>query len=129
MVAFDGTVTLPEGARGLRLKPMNNYWLGEDSVTQSQWKSVMHNNPSIDQKSLINPVDNITWEEAKAFCEWLNGNSDILRPPGYRFDLPTKAQCNSIDGNEGEWFLEMPHVPNVRRPGIHFRLALVPENP
>ncbi len=38
------------------------------------------------------PAENISWEDAKEFCERLNRDASIPRPKGYRFDLPTEAQ-------------------------------------
>lgn len=51
----------------------------------------MHNNPShfIGNR---NPVESITWDEAKLFCEKLNIITERMRPSSYRFDLPTEAQ-------------------------------------
>ena len=69
-----------------------DYWLGACEVTQAQWEAVMGDNPSSFKLGGEYPVENVTWHEAKAFCEELNANPDIPRPEGYRFDLPTEAQ-------------------------------------
>ena len=68
-----------------------SYMLGKYEVTQKQWMALMDNNPSKfigDNR----PVENISWIEAKAFCEKLNQIYDARLPEGYHFDLPTDAQ-------------------------------------
>ena len=49
-----------------------SYMLGKYEVTQKQWMAVMNNNPSkfIGENR---PVENISWTDAKTFCEKLNG--------------------------------------------------------
>ena len=69
-----------------------DYWLGKYEVTQGQWRAVMGSNPSYFQNGDDYPVEQVTWDEAKAFCDKLNNNSSIPKPAGYRFDLPTEAQ-------------------------------------
>ena len=69
-----------------------DYWLGTYEVTQAQWRAVMGNNPSKFPKGGDYPVENVSWKDAKAFCERLNNASSIQRPAGYCFDLPTEAQ-------------------------------------
>jgi formylglycine-generating enzyme required for sulfatase activity len=47
-----------------------DFWLGKYLVTQAQWQAVIGKNPSkFKGKNL--PVENISWEEAKSFCEKL----------------------------------------------------------
>ncbi|MEP7336877.1 MAG: formylglycine-generating enzyme family protein, partial [Acidobacteriota bacterium] len=55
--------------------------IGKYEVTQGQWQRVMGNNPSRHKGGDL-PVENVSWEEAQAFCRKL-GN-------GYR--LPTEAE-------------------------------------
>ena len=68
-----------------------DYWLGKYQVTQAQWQAVMGNNPSC-----INgddcPVEEISWNDAKSFCDKLNKRYAGKLPQGYKFDLPTEAQ-------------------------------------
>lgn len=69
------------------------FWLGQYLVTQSQWQTVMHYNPSHFQTNGVNrPVENVSWDEAMAFCATLNQQWSVLLPPGYLFSLPTEAQ-------------------------------------
>ena len=68
------------------------FWMGIYEITQEQYQAVMGTNPSFFQNGGDYPVENISWFEAKEFCDKLNRNQDIPRPAGYHFDLPTEAQ-------------------------------------
>jgi formylglycine-generating enzyme required for sulfatase activity len=65
--------------------------LGKYLVTQAQWQAVMENNPSRYQGNNL-PVESVTWDDAKSFCDKLNERYAGKLPHGYRFDLPTEAQ-------------------------------------
>lgn len=62
------------------------YYIGKYEVTQQQWERVMGTNPST-FRGPNNPVDNVSWEEARLFTEKLSALK-----PGQRFALPTEAQ-------------------------------------
>ena len=68
-----------------------DYWMGKFEVTQAQWQAVMGNNPS-NYKGDNRPVENISWNDAKEFCNKLNEKYAGKLPAGYKFDLPTEAQ-------------------------------------
>ena len=61
------------------------FYLGKFQITQAQWQAVMGNNPSEFKGELL-PVDNVSWEEGKAFCEKLSEKT------GESFRLPTEAE-------------------------------------
>ena len=61
-------------------------------VTQKQYEFVMGNNPSFNKNIENAPVENITWYEAKVFCQKLNQMLKSDLPIGYEFDLPTENQ-------------------------------------
>jgi formylglycine-generating enzyme required for sulfatase activity len=69
--------------------------LSQTLVTQELWESVMVDNPSPSRfKGTNRPVENVSWEECKAFIDKLN---DEMReklgvPPGYEFALPLERQ-------------------------------------
>jgi formylglycine-generating enzyme required for sulfatase activity len=58
-------------------------------VTQSQYETLMGSNPS-EYKDAFRPVEQVTWDEAMAFCFKLN--SRLTLPEGYQITLPTEAQ-------------------------------------
>ena len=75
------------------IKITKGFYLAETEVTQAQWKIVIPENPSAFRGDHL-PVENITWADAKKFCETLNAlqlKTGQL-PQGYHWDLPTEAQ-------------------------------------
>ncbi len=44
------------------------FWMGKTEVTQEAWQRVMHANPS-DFKGPALPVENVSWGEARSYCE------------------------------------------------------------
>lgn len=67
------------------------YWLGKTEVTQALYEEIMGHNPS-HYKDARHPVDNVTWDGARQFCQKLTARFDGWLPAGYVFDLPTEAQ-------------------------------------
>ncbi|MBO7524844.1 MAG: formylglycine-generating enzyme family protein, partial [Verrucomicrobia bacterium] len=69
------------------------FWMGQYEVTQAQYESVMETDPS-QFRGVDHPVDSISWNDAKAFCEKLNEavQTEGLLPEGYKYALPTEAQ-------------------------------------
>lgn len=61
------------------------FWIGQTLVTQDQWISVMGDNPSY-FKGSTRPVEQITWHQAKEFCEKVSKNT------GHQVRLPTEAE-------------------------------------
>ncbi len=55
-----------ESIRGIHKS--NGFWLGKYEVTQSQWESVMGNNPS-NFKGESLPVDTVSWEDCHDFIK------------------------------------------------------------
>jgi formylglycine-generating enzyme required for sulfatase activity len=69
------------------------YRVAQYEVTQGDYQAVMGENPSR-FPGARRPVENVTWNHAKNFCERLTQkDSDAgVIPPGYSYALPTEAQ-------------------------------------
>ena len=64
---------------------LSSYHISKYEITQAQWKAVMGENPSYFKGDNL-PVENITWYEAKEFCDKLSEKT------GKKYALPTEAQ-------------------------------------
>ena len=67
------------------------FYIGKYEVTQSQYSALMDKNPS-KFIGANNPVENVSYEDAKAFCDKMNLKYLNILPKGYKFALPTEAQ-------------------------------------
>jgi uncharacterized protein (TIGR02145 family) len=65
---------------------LDGFWIGKYEVTQGQWKKIMSSNPSQFKAEDGYPVEQVSWNDAKAYIENLN------RQSGHKFSLPTEAQ-------------------------------------
>ncbi len=65
---------------------VNSFAIGKYPVTQAQYQAVMGTNPSRFQNNPQNPVEDVSWNDAQAFCQKL---SQIT---GKSFRLPTEAE-------------------------------------
>ncbi len=71
------------------------FWLGKFTVTQRQWLALMGNNPSFFiGAGLDAPVEQVSWDEAMAFCHKLTAQERAAGrlPAGFQYTLPTAAQ-------------------------------------
>lgn len=68
-----------------------HFYIGKYEVTQSQYSAIMDKNPSR-FVGANNPVDTVSYEDAKAFCDKMNLKYLNILPKGYKFDLPTEAK-------------------------------------
>lgn len=80
---------------GCTSKQLDGYYIGKFEVTQGQWAKVMGSNPSSFKKGDNYPVENVSWEDATAFCE------ELSRRTGKKYCLPTREQWRYAerDGN------------------------------
>ncbi len=65
---------------------VNSFAIGKYPVTQAQYEAVMGTNPSYFKNNPQNPVEQVSWEDAQAFCQKL---SQIT---GKTYRLPTEAE-------------------------------------
>jgi len=62
------------------------FYMSKYPITQAQWRTVMGDNPSYDNKGDNRPVDNVSWDESVKFCHKLSA----LTGKAYR--LPSEAE-------------------------------------
>jgi formylglycine-generating enzyme required for sulfatase activity len=65
---------------------INSFAIGKYPITQAQYQAVMGNNPSNFKNNPQNPVEQVSWNDAQAFCKKL---SQIT---GKTYRLPTEAE-------------------------------------
>lgn len=74
---------------------VRSWWMARHPVSQSQFQELMGFNPSkFSRQSERLPVENVTWQEARLFCDRL---TDLERmqdklPLGFVYRLPTEAE-------------------------------------
>ena len=89
---FDiGSDELPD-SRPVHTLRVGAFYLSQYEVTQSQWKNVMDENPSVHQgpefpDAKRMPVDHVSWHDCQEFLRRLNS-----RISGAGFRLPTEAE-------------------------------------
>jgi formylglycine-generating enzyme required for sulfatase activity len=96
---FEMGSPLPEHARLPNEGPQTSvrfthgFWAGVYEVTQAQYAEITGQNPS-QFRSGARPVESVTWQEAKVFCELLtNFEREAERlPEGYVYRLPGEAE-------------------------------------
>lgn len=65
---------------------VNDFYIGENEVTQKEWKAVMGANPSVSNIGDDYPVDSVEWEDVQEFIKRLNVKT------GRKYRLPTEAE-------------------------------------
>ncbi|MCR4573524.1 MAG: formylglycine-generating enzyme family protein [Lentisphaeria bacterium] len=94
--AYKGTL---EGVQDEKMAEIRrNFMMGKYPVTQEQYEAVMGCNPSV-FKGAKRPVENVTWAEAKEFCEKLNEKNSLVN--GRKFNLPTQFQWDYVAKSRG----------------------------
>lgn len=62
------------------------FFIGKCQITQAQWQAVMGKNPSSFKGDPALPVENISWNDAKDFCE------KLAKMTGKAYRLPSEAE-------------------------------------
>lgn len=85
-----------QNERPQRWVEIDAYYISQTEVTYGMWKQYLNDNPTAPKppdffaknwgKSDDYPMSCVSWDEAKAFCDWLSKKS------GKKFSLPTEAQ-------------------------------------
>lgn len=70
------------------------FWMSKYEVTQAEYQNVMSNNPSSHTAHPNCPVENVTWDQALAYCNALNARETAVGtlPTGWAYRLPTEAE-------------------------------------
>jgi len=76
-----------------------DFQIGKYPVTQLQWKSVMHDNPSFFQAD-DHPVEMVSWDEAQEFIKYLNA----LTGKNYRLPASDEWEYAARGGSDGGEF-------------------------
>jgi len=124
---------------------VNDFYLGKTPVTQAQFEAVTGTNPTVHEKIGDAPVDSVTWDQAKEYCQKL---TQLDRKAGvlahdWEYRLPTEAEweyacrAESSAARHGEpqdvaWYQEnadgKPHAVGQKTPnpwGFHDMLGNV----
>ncbi|MEA5490312.1 MULTISPECIES: formylglycine-generating enzyme family protein [Pseudanabaena] len=62
------------------------FYMGKYAVTQAQWQEIMGNNPSHFKDNLLNPVEQVSWNDTQEFCK------NLSQKTGREFRLPSEAE-------------------------------------
>jgi len=70
------------------------FWIGKYEVTQGEYRFLMHTNPSRFLGNGRRPVERVSWEDARLYCEALTQHDRAAGriPTNYLYRLPTEAE-------------------------------------
>ena len=84
----------PDESPITRVTISRGFWLAQCEITQAQWSDVMGTSPAFFQGDPLLPVEQVSWDDAVAFCDRLNQRERAAGrlPDGYVYQLPSEAQ-------------------------------------
>jgi formylglycine-generating enzyme required for sulfatase activity len=91
---------------------LKDYWIGQFLVTNEQYAifveatSQKHDRVKDWKKKLDHPIVNVSWNDAQAYCRWLNETQSTGLLKDYVFRLPTEAEWEKAA--RGEFGFEWP---------------------
>ena len=62
------------------------FFISKYPITQAQWQAVMGSNPAEFTDNPLNPVEQVSWDDAQEFCDRLS------KKTGREYRLPTEAE-------------------------------------
>jgi formylglycine-generating enzyme required for sulfatase activity len=76
-----------------RVKITKGFWMGKYEVTQKQYAAVMGTNPSVYDLGGSYPVDNVSWDDAVAFCAKMKARTglELRLPTGSEWEYACRA--------------------------------------
>jgi formylglycine-generating enzyme required for sulfatase activity len=92
--------TFTNGVGIVMVKISPQLWAGRYPVTQAEYRTVTGGNPS-QFKGDRNPVENVSWNDANAFCMRLMQKEakESMLPDGFVYVIPTQAEWEQlVDG-------------------------------
>jgi hypothetical protein len=115
-----GSFIMGDGVDAQQVILTKGFYLGKYEVTQEQYEKVMGNNPGKFKGENL-PVEQVTWDDALAFCKALTRQESI--PRGWEFTLPTEAQweyaCRAGTTTKYSWGDDLdPKLANYKDSGL-----------
>ena len=111
-------VSLPEGSfrrgDGRVISLTRGFWMGKFEVTQAQYEAVTGVNPSHFRGSR-RPVEQVSWSEAKIFCDKLTGSVPENFPPVTNSICRPKPSGSTPAAQERRLIFRMAMIPTQRK--------------
>lgn len=102
-----------EDEKNLTEVTLSKHWLGDNEITQAQFKAIMGKGSPRFQGTYL-PMEHASWKDAVEFCQKLNERETATGrlPAGYAYTLPTEAQWEyaSRAGTSGNYTEELDEM-------------------